>query len=251
MPKILLEENEIPTHYYNIVADLPFKLDPPLNPKTKQPIGPADFARILPMELIKQEVSRERYIEIPEQVRNAYMMYRPTPLIRARRLEQELDTPAKIYYKNESVSPVGSHKLNTALAQAYYNKAEGVKRLATETGAGQWGSALSFACNLFDLECMVYMVKVSFEQNPYRKILMRLFNGKAVASPSNLTEFGRRLLKENPDNSGSLGIAISEAIEDAVSHEGTKYSLEPIHSLLIPPQQQRYECQHNHLTTCF
>ncbi len=225
MPKILLEENEIPTHYYNILADLPFGIDPPLNPKTKQPIGPADLARIFPMELIKQEVSLERYIAIPDEVRKAYMLYRPTPLIRARRLEQLLDTPAKIYYKNESVSPVGSHKLNTALAQAFYNKAEGVKRLATETGAGQWGSALSFACHYFGLECMVYMVKISFEQKPYRKILMQLFNGKVVASPSSLTEFGKKLLEEDVNNSGSLGIAISEAIEDAVTHEGTKYAL--------------------------
>lgn len=225
MPKILLEEKEIPTHYYNIAADLPFKIDPPLNPQTKQPIGPNDLARIFPMELIKQEVGLDRYVPIPEEVRNAYMLYRPTPLIRARRLELLLDTPAKIYYKNESVSPVGSHKLNTALAQAYYNKQEGVKRLATETGAGQWGSALSFACNLFGLECMVYMVKISFQQKPYRKILMQLFNGKIAASPSELTDYGRRVLKDDPENSGSLGIAISEAIEDAVNHEGTKYAL--------------------------
>lgn len=225
MPKILLEEQEIPTHYYNIIPDLPFKLEPPLHPQTKQPLKPEDLSRLFPMELIKQEASTERFIPIPDEVRNAYMLYRPTPLIRATRLEKLLDTPAKIYYKNESVSPVGSHKLNTALAQAYYNKMEGVKRLATETGAGQWGSALSFACNLFGLECMVYMVKISFQQKPYRKILMQLFNGKVTASPSELTEYGRKILKEDPENAGSLGIAISEAISDAVSHEGTKYSL--------------------------
>jgi tryptophan synthase beta chain len=165
MPKILLEEKEIPTHYYNILPDLPFKLDPSLNPQTKQPLGPQDLSRLFPMELIKQEVSGERFIPIPDEVRDAYMLYRPTPMVRARSLEKLLDTPAKIYYKNESVSPVGSHKLNTALAQAYYNKMEGVKRLATETGAGQWGSALSFACNLFGLDCMVYMVKISFRQS--------------------------------------------------------------------------------------
>lgn len=228
MPKILLQDSEIPTHYYNILADLPFKLDPPLDPKTKQPIGPEALARIFTMELIKQEVSVQRLIEIPEEVRKAYMLYRPTPLIRATRLEKQLETPAKIYYKNESVSPVGSHKLNTALAQAYYNRQEGTTRIATETGAGQWGSAMSFACQMFGLKCMVYMVKVSFEQKPYRKIFMQLFGADIAASPSRLTEFGRKILNDNAENPGSLGIAISEALEDTVSHEGTKYALSSV-----------------------
>lgn len=215
----------MPTHYYNILADLPKPMDPPLHPATKKPIGPQDLSAIFPMELIKQEVSNERFIEIPEEVRKAYFLYRPSPLIRAERLEKQLGTPAKIYYKYEGVSPVGSHKLNTALAQAYYNKKEGIKRLATETGAGQWGSAISFACNYFGLEAMVYMVKVSFEQKPYRKILMKLFGGDVVSSPSERTKIGEKYLKEDPNNQGSLGIAISEAVEDAVSRKDTNYSL--------------------------
>ncbi|MCL4405080.1 TrpB-like pyridoxal phosphate-dependent enzyme [Patescibacteria group bacterium] len=225
MPKILLSDNELPTHYYNILADLPFQLDPPLNPKTKEPVGPDDLSRIFPQELIKQEVSKERFIDIPEEVQAAYKIFRPSPLIRATRLEKELDTPAKIYYKYEGVSPSGSHKTNTAIAQAYYNKREGVKRLATETGAGQWGSALSFACNLFGLECMVYMVKVSFNQKPYRRIMIETYGGKVVSSPSSLTNFGRKVLAEQPDSPGSLGIAISEALEDTLSRSDTKYAL--------------------------
>lgn len=215
----------MPTHYYNIVPDLPKPLDPPLHPKTRKPIGPEDLLAIFPMELIKQEVSQERYIEIPEEVRKAYMLYRPSPLIRAAALEKELGTPAKIYYKYEGVSPVGSHKLNTALAQAYYNKKEGIKRLTTETGAGQWGSAVAFACKHFGLEAMVYMVKVSYEQKPYRKIMMKLFGADVVSSPSSKTKFGQKCQSENPGTPGSLGIAISEAVEDAISRKDTNYCL--------------------------
>lgn len=223
--KILLSEKDIPTHFYNILPDLPKPLEPPLNPKTKKPIGPEDLSRLFPMELIKQEMSTESKIEIPEEVREIYKLYRPTPLFRAKRLEKFLDTPARIYYKYEGVSPVGSHKLNTALVQAYYNKKEGVKRLTTETGAGQWGSALAMACNFFGLDCTVYMVKCSYEQKPYRKSIMKIFGANVFPSPSQNTVYGRKVLKENPENTGSLGIAISEAIEDAVSHPDTKYSL--------------------------
>lgn len=225
MPIINLSQKEIPTHYYNIIPDLPKPLDPPLHPRTKKPIGPEDLAAIFPMELIKQEVSQERYIEIPEDIRKAYMLYRPTPLIRAAALEKELGTPARIYYKYEGVSPVGSHKLNTALAQAYYNKKEGIKRLTTETGAGQWGSAMSFACQYFGLESMVYMVRVSYDHKPYRKIMMKLFGADIVASPSNKTKIGQKYLKETPDSPGSLGMAISEAVEDAVGRKDTNYCL--------------------------
>lgn len=223
--KILLSENDIPTHFYNILPDLPKSLEPPLNPKTKKPITPDELSRIFPMELIKQEMSTESEIEIPEEVREIYKLYRPTPLFRAKRLEKFLDTPARIYYKYEGASPAGSHKLNTALVQAYYNKKEGVKRLTTETGAGQWGSALSMACNFFGLDCTVYMVKCSYEQKPYRKSVMKIFGAEVFPSPSQNTAFGRKILKENPENSGSLGIAISEALEDAVTHPDTKYSL--------------------------
>lgn len=225
MPIIFLDQKEIPTHYYNIIPDLPKPLPPPLHPGTKKPLGPEDLAPIFPMELIKQEMSTESYIEIPEEVRNAYFLFRPSPLIRAKRLEKELGTPAKIYYKYEGVSPVGSHKLNTALAQAYYNKKQGVKRLATETGAGQWGSALSFACNYFGLDCTVYMVKISYDQKPYRKIMMKIYGADVIPSPSNTTNSGKKFLAENPDSPGSLGVAISEAVEDAAGHEDTKYSL--------------------------
>lgn len=223
--KIILDEKDIPTHFYNILPDLPVPLDPPLNPQTKKPIEAADLARIFPMELIKQEVSQEPLIEIPEEIREIYRTYRPTPLFRAKRLEKFLDTPAKIYYKYEGASPVGSHKLNTALVQAYYNKKEGTKKLTTETGAGQWGSALAMACKFFDLDCTVYMVRCSYEQKPYRKVLMKLFNAQIFSSPSTNTEFGKKILKEGPHNSGSLGIAISEAIEDAIRSQNTKYSL--------------------------
>lgn len=225
MPIINLDQKEIPTHYYNIVPDLPKPLDPPLHPGTKKPLNPSDLEPLFPKCLIEQEMSNESEIEIPEEVRNAYKLYRPTPLIRAIRLEKELDTPAHIYYKYEGASPVGSHKLNTALAQAYYNKKEGVKRLSTETGAGQWGAALSFACNYFGLECAVYMVKSSFEQKPYRKIMMGVYGGNCIASPSNTTESGRKVLADYPDTPGSLGIAISEAVEDAAKRDDTKYAL--------------------------
>ncbi|MFA5794695.1 MAG: TrpB-like pyridoxal phosphate-dependent enzyme [Candidatus Brocadiia bacterium] len=225
MNRIMLSEQEMPTQYYNILADLPEPLPPPLNPGTGQPIGPADLAPIFPMGLIKQEVSTERFIDIPDEVLEVYRMWRPTPLVRAYNLERYLGTPARIYYKNESVSPTGSHKPNTAVAQAYYNKAEGVTRLTTETGAGQWGSALSFACNRFGLKCTVYMVKVSYQQKPYRKSLMHLNGAEVHASPSKLTNAGRKILAQSPDSPGSLGIAISEAVEDAASHPDTKYSL--------------------------
>jgi tryptophan synthase beta chain len=223
--KITLPESEIPTHFYNIVTDLPTPLPPPLHPGTRQPIGPEALAPIFPMGLIRQEVSQERWIEIPEEVRNIYRLYRPSPVFRARALEEFLDTPARIYYKSEHVSPVGSHKLNTALVQAYYNKQEGVKRLATETGAGQWGCALACACRLMGLECMVYMVRVSYDQKPYRRIMMNTYGADVVASPSNLTEAGRTALAENPNSPGSLGLAISEAVEDAAKRDDTKYSL--------------------------
>ena len=223
--KIMLPEKEIPTHWYNIQADLPTPLDPPLHPVTKQPLGPADLAPLFPMGLIMQEVSSERWIEIPDEVRDAYRLYRPSPLYRAHRLEKALDTPAKIYYKWEGVSPAGSHKPNTAIAQAYYNKQEGVKRLATETGAGQWGSALAFACQLFGLECTVYMVKVSYNQKPYRRSMMEVWGANVFASPTDRTRSGKQILAQDPNSPGSLGIAISEAVEDAVSRDDTRYSL--------------------------
>lgn len=225
MSIIYLDQKQIPEYYLNILPHLPKPLDPPLNPKTKKPITPDDLSPIFPMALIKQEMSVEEKIEIPEEVRNAYKLYRPSPLIRAERLEKMLDTPAKIYYKYEGVSPVGSHKLNTALAQAYYNKQEGVKRLTSETGAGQWGSALSFACQYFGLECLVYMVKNSFDNKPYRKTMMNIFGTECISSPSNRTEAGRRFAEEFPDTPGSLGMAISEAVEDAVKDPNSKYSL--------------------------
>ncbi len=223
--KITLPESDIPTHFANIAPDLPTPVPPPLHPGTREPIGPDALAPIFPMGLILQEVSAEPFVEIPEQVRDIYRLYRPTPVFRARALETALDTPAHIYYKSEHVSPVGSHKLNTALVQAWMNKQEGVKRLATETGAGQWGSALACACRLIGLQCMVYMVKVSYDQKPYRRIMMKTYGADIVASPSNLTNAGRAVLKEHPDSPGSLGIAISEAIEDAVQRDDTKYAL--------------------------
>jgi len=223
--KFLLTEKDIPKAWYNIIPDLPVPLPPVIHPATGQPIGPDDLAPLFPMALIQQEVSTEQFIEIPEPVRKVYKLWRPTPLYRARRLEKALDTPARIYYKYEGVSPPGSHKPNTAVAQAYYNKAEGVKRLTTETGAGQWGSALSFGCNLFGLECKVYMVKISYQQKPYRRILMETWGAKVVPSPSPDTNAGRKILEEDPDSLGSLGIAISEAVEDAATREDTKYSL--------------------------
>ncbi len=223
--KYLLSEDRMPTSWYNIAADLPTPPPAVLHPGTHQPVGPADLAPLFPMALIMQEVSTERAIEIPDEVRSIYQQWRPTPLYRARRLERALDTPAKIYYKYEGVSPAGSHKPNTAVPQAYYNKQEGVKRIVTETGAGQWGSSLAFAGALFGLEILVYMVKVSYNQKPYRRALMETYGARVVASPSTETASGRAILAANPDSTGSLGIAISEAVEVAVQREDTKYAL--------------------------
>ena len=223
--KYQLSEDQMPTSWYNIAADLPTPLAPPLHPGTGQPLGPADLAPLFPMALIMQEVSTQRTIDIPEEVQQIYRQWRPSPLYRARRLEQILDTPAKIYYKNEGVSPAGSHKPNTAVAQAYYNKQEGVMRHVTETGAGQWGSSLAFAGALFGLEVNVYMVKVSYHQKPYRRALMEVYGASVVASPSTETACGRAILAEHPDSTGSLGIAISEAVEMAVQREDTRYAL--------------------------
>ena len=223
--KIILGEKEIPDKWYNITADMPNKPLPPLHPGTREPIGPDALAPLFPMELIKQEVSTEKWIDIPDEVRNIYSMWRPTPLYRATNLEKALDTPAKIYYKYEGVSPTGSNKPNTAVAQAYYNKLEGVKKITTETGAGQWGSALSFACQHFGIECEVFMVKLSFDHKPYRKVMMNTWGATVHPSPSNTTEIGRKIVAENPDTTGSLGIAISEAVERAATNEDTKYAL--------------------------
>ena len=223
--KYILPENQIPEQWYNIQADMPNPMLPPLHPGTKQPIGPADLAPLFPMELIKQEVSKERWIDIPEEVRDVYKLWRPSPLFRATNFEKLLDTPAKIYYKYEGVSPAGSHKPNTAVPQAYYNKMEGVKKIATETGAGQWGSALSFACNHFGIDLEVYMVKVSYEQKPYRKFMMNTWGASVFSSPTNRTESGRKVLADDPNSPGSLGIAISEAVERAATSTDTKYSL--------------------------
>lgn len=223
--KITLTEQEIPEKWYNIVADMPNKPLPPLHPGTKEPIGPDALEPLFPMDLIMQEVSPEKWIDIPEEVRDVYKVWRPTPLYRATGLEKALDTPARIYYKYEGVSPSGSHKPNTAVAQAYYNKKQGVKRITTETGAGQWGSALSFACNLFDMECEVYMVRISYDQKPYRKSMMNTWGATVHSSPTNLTEAGKKILAEDPDSPGSLGIAISEAVERAAMDPDTKYSL--------------------------
>jgi len=223
--KIFLDEADIPSHWYNIVADMPNKPLPPLNPQTKKPVGPEDLSPIFPMGLIQQEVSSDALIEIPDQVRDIYRLWRPSPLYRASGLEKVLDTPAKIYYKYEGVSPSGSHKPNTSIPQVYYNMQEGVERITTETGAGQWGTALAFACSQFGLDCEVYMVRISFDQKPYRKVMMNTFGAEVYPSPSNRTQAGRNILTKNPDTSGSLGIAISEAIERAVQDEKTKYAL--------------------------
>jgi tryptophan synthase beta chain len=221
-----LPQSRLPQAWYNIQHDLPRPLPPVLHPGTHQPIGPADLAPLFPMALIMQEVSQEQYIEIPEEVREIYKLWRPTPLIRARRLEKMLDTPAHIFYKYEGVSPSGSHKLNTAAPQAYYNKQEGVYGLTTETGAGQWGTALSIACDMFNLACEVYMVKVSYHQKPYRRSIMQTFGANVYASPSERTNAGRSILAKNPDSTGSLGIAISEAVEAAATSGGKyKYAL--------------------------
>lgn len=223
--KYTLSEDRIPKHWYNIAADLPEPLAPVLHPGTGQPIGPDDLAPLFPMACIMQEVTQEREIEIPDPVREVYRLWRPAPLYRARRLEQALDTPAKIYYKYEGVSPSGSHKPNTAVAQAFYNKEEGVKKLSTETGAGQWGSSLAFAGNLFGLQVDVFMVKVSYEQKPYRRALMETYGARCVPSPSMETDSGKAILAEHPDSTGSLGIAISEAVEVAAKNDDTKYAL--------------------------
>lgn len=224
--RFLLGEKDIPESWLNIQPNLPRPLPPVLHPGTKQPVGPADLAPLFPMQLIMQEVSQEPDIAIPEEIRDVYKLWRPTPLLRARRLEKLLDTPAHIYYKYEGVSPSGSHKLNTAVAQAFYNKQEGVQGLTTETGAGQWGTALSIACSMFGLTCEVYMVRISFQQKPYRKILMRTYGAEVYASPSDRTQAGRSILAQDPDSPGSLGIAISEAVEAAATSGGKyKYSL--------------------------
>jgi tryptophan synthase beta chain len=223
--KIILPEQDLPRQWYNIMADLPSPPLPPLHPGTKQPVGPADLERLFPMELIKQEASTERWIDIPDEVLDIYKLWRPSPLFRAHRLEKALQTPAKIFYKYEGVSPAGSHKTNTAVPQAYYNMKAGVKRLTTETGAGQWGSALSFACKQFGIECKVYMVKISYQQKPYRRAMMMTWGASVTASPSTQTAFGRKVLLADPDSPGSLGIAISEAIEEALSRDDTRYAL--------------------------
>lgn len=223
--KIFLSENEIPEKWYNIVADMINKPLPPLNPLTKEVLKPEDLEAVFAKELIKQELSQEKWIEIPEEVRELYKIWRPTPLVRATGLEKALDTPAHIYFKNEGVSPIGSHKLNSALPQAYYNMKQGIKRLTTETGAGQWGAALSFAAELFGLGLDVYMVKVSYEQKPYRRMMMQTWGANVIPSPSNTTEAGRSILAKDPNNSGSLGIAISEAVEMAVKDPDSRYTL--------------------------
>lgn len=225
LTKIILPEEKIPKYWYNVQADMPNLPAPGLNPQTKKPLTPDDLSPIFPMSLIEQEVSTERQIEIPEQVREIYKQWRPSPLFRARRLEKALDTSCRIYYKYEGVSPVGSHKLNSAIPQAYFNKIAGIKRLTTETGAGQWGTALSLASQIFGLECTVYMVRISFQQKPYRRVFMETYGAECIPSPSNKTEIGRKVLLEQPDTPGTLGIAISEAIEDAVQRPDTNYAL--------------------------
>jgi len=223
--KFLLSESQIPTHWYNVVADLPAPPAPVLHPKTLKPVTPQDMLPLFPPGLLEQEMSSERWIKIPDEVREIYRLWRPSPLYRAHRLEKALKTPAHIYYKYEGVSPAGSHKPNTAVPQAYYNKLAGTRRIATETGAGQWGSSMALACQMFGLECTVYMVKVSFGQKPYRKSMMQLWGAKVLASPSDRTNAGRQILARDPGNMGSLGIAISEAVEDAVTHDDTRYAL--------------------------
>ena len=225
MKKIVLRDDQMPTRWYNVVPDIPGGLLPPLDPQTHQPISPEKLSAVFPMGLLEQEMSQERFIDIPPEVLEVYSIWRPSPLVRATKLEEALGTRAKIFFKNESVSPVGSHKPNSAVAQAYYNMREGVKRLTTETGAGQWGSALSFATTKFGLECKVFMVRVSYDQKPYRKFIMQAYGGEVVASPSQDTKTGRALLAEFPDTPGSLGMAISEALEDASSRDDTNYAL--------------------------
>ena len=223
--KILLPEDRIPKQWYNIIPDMPGPMAPVIHPGTMQPVTPDDLLPLFPMGLIEQEVSQQRWIEIPDEVREIYRLWRPSPLYRAHRLEKALGTPAKIYYKYEGVSPAGSHKPNTAIPQAYYNKIAGTRRIASETGAGQWGSSIALACQMFGLECTVYMVKVSFNQKPYRKSMMQLWGANVIPSPSNQTNAGRSILAEHPDSNGSLGIAISEAVEDAATRDDTRYAL--------------------------
>ena len=223
--RFILGENDIPAAWYNLLADLPQLPPPPLDPATHQPMDPAKLARVFARGLLQQEMSTERWIAIPEEVRKIYAIWRPTPLVRARGLEQALRTPARIYFKDESHSPPGSHKPNTAVAQVYYNKMEGIERLTTETGAGQWGAALSFACTMFGMKCKIFMVKVSYHQKPYRRMMMHIWGGDVTASPSMDTQCGRAILEKDPDCPGSLGIAISEAVEAAVTQEGVRYTL--------------------------
>ncbi len=223
--KILLPEDRIPKYWYNVIPDMPGPLAPVIHPGTMQPVKPEDLLPIFPMPLIEQEVSQQRWIEIPEPVREIFRIWRPSPLFRAHRLEKALGTPAKIYYKYEGVSPAGSHKPNSAIPQAYFNKISGTKRIATETGAGQWGSSIALACQMFGLECTVYMVKVSFAQKPYRKSMMQLWGANVIPSPSDQTNAGRAMLAKDPENGGSLGLAISEAVEDALSRDDTRYAL--------------------------
>ncbi len=223
--KIVLRDDEMPRQWYNIAPDIPNGLKPPLDPETNEPMGPEKLAAVFPMGLLEQEMSSERFIDIPEEVQEIYKIWRPSPLVRATGLEKALGTKAKIFFKNEGVSPVGSHKPNSAVPQAYYNMKEGVKRLSTETGAGQWGSALAFATSKFGIECKVYMVRISFDQKPYRKSMMQMYGASIVASPSEDTNTGRQILAEHPDTPGSLGIAISEALEDAATRDDTKYAL--------------------------
>ncbi|MGI6422274.1 MAG: TrpB-like pyridoxal phosphate-dependent enzyme [Syntrophomonadaceae bacterium] len=225
LTKIILPEDKLPKFWYNVQADMPNPLSPGLHPETKEVLTPVDLQEIFADELIAQEVSTERFIEIPKEVREEYKKWRPSPLFRARSLEKALDTPCRIYYKYEGFSPVGSHKLNSAIPQVFFNKVQGIKRITTETGAGQWGTALSLACKIYDIEAMVYMVRVSYQQKPYRRIFMEMYGATCVPSPSPLTASGRQALAENPDTPGTLGLAISEAVEDAVGREDTKYSL--------------------------
>lgn len=242
--KIVLSESELPRQWYNILPDIPTPMEPYLHPGTGQPLGPDDLAPIFPMPLIEQEMSQEREIDIPEEILEKYLIWRPTPLYRAYGLEKYLATPAKIYFKNEGVSPAGSHKPNTALAQAYYNKISGTKRITTETGAGQWGSALSFCCALFGLECKVYMVKISYNQKPYRRIMMETWGASCTPSPSTETDAGQKILQQDPDCPGSLGIAISEAIEAAVKSESSKYSLGSVlNHVMLHQTVNGLECQ--------
>ncbi len=242
--KIILPDSELPAKWYNIQADLPTPLEPPLHPGTGQPAGPEDLAPIFPMPLIEQEMSQERWIDIPDEVLEKYLIWRPTPLYRAYALEKYLDTPAKIYFKNEGVSPAGSHKPNTAIAQAYYNKISGTKKIYTETGAGQWGSALAFSCSLFGIECKVFMVKISFNQKPYRRLMMETWGGTCIPSPSTETTSGQSILANDPDCPGSLGIAISEAVECAVMEDTAKYSLGSVlNHVMLHQTVNGLECQ--------